>query len=229
MSKWSEAKVTAVHPAAEGLTSLELDLRGTPLAGTHRQPGQYVSLALEGVGVGLFAIASAPHADARFEFLIKGGSPLAEALRQLQPGSKVRVSLPAGKGFPIARAEGKNLLLFATGSGISAIRSVIQSVLQNRSDYGQISLYFGARTPTAFAYQRELETWQREGIQVFRIVSRPGESRWKGLTGYIQSHLSELNVDNAVAFLSGQPAMVEEVTRALTQRGLPREDIYLNF
>lgn len=229
MSKWSEAKVTAVHPAAEGLTSLELDLRGTPLAGTHRQPGQYVSLALEGAGVGLFAIASAPHADARFEFLIKRGSPLAEALRQLQPGSKVKVSLPAGKGFPIARAEGKNLLLFATGSGISSIRSVIQVVRQNRSDYGQICLYFGARTPTAFAYERELESWQREGIQVFRIVSRPGESGWKGLTGYIQSHLGELNVDNAVAFLSGQPAMVEEVTRALIQRGLPQENIYLNF
>jgi NAD(P)H-flavin reductase len=229
MSKWSEAKVTAVHPAAEGLTSLELDLRGTPLAGTHRQPGQYVSLSLEGVGTGLFAIASAPHADARFEFLIKRGSPLSDALRLLQPGSKVRVSLPAGQGFPIAKAEGKNLLLFATGSGISSIRSVIHFVRQDRSDYGRISLYFGARTPNSFAYERELETWQREGIQVFRIVSQPGESGWKGLTGYIQSHLGELNVDNAVAFLSGQPAMVEEVTRALMQRGLPRQNIYLNF
>ncbi len=229
MSKWSEAKVTAVHPAAEGLTSLELDLRGTALAGTHRQPGQYVSLSLEGLGAGLFAIASAPHADARFEFLIKRGSPLADALRQLQPGSKVRVSLPAGKGFPIAKAEGKNLLLFATGSGISSIRSVIHFVRQDRSDYGRISLYFGARTPTSFAYGRELETWQREGIQVFRIVSQPGESGWKGLTGYIQSHLGELSVENAVAFLSGQPAMVEEVTRALMQRGLPRENIYLNL
>jgi NAD(P)H-flavin reductase len=229
MSKWSEAKVTAVHPAAEGLTSLELDLRGTPLAGTHRQPGQYVSLSLDGVGAGLFAISSAPHADARFEFLIKRGSPLSDALRQLQPGSKVRVSLPAGKGFPIAKAEGKNLLLFATGSGISSIRSVIHFVRQDRSDYGRISLYFGARTPNSFAYERELETWQREGIQVFRIVSQPGESGWKGLTGYIQSHLGELNVDNAVAFLSGQPAMVEEVTRALMQRGLPRQNIYLNF
>jgi NAD(P)H-flavin reductase len=229
MSKWYQATVTAVHPAAEGLTSLELDLGGTPLAATHRQPGQYVSLSLEEAGVGLFAIASAPHADARFEFLIKRGSPLTEALRRLQPGSKVRVSLPAGKGFPISRAEGKNLLLFATGSGISAIRPVIQVVRQNRSGYGRIALYFGARTPAAFAYEKELEAWKGEGIQVFRIVSRPGESGWKGLTGYIQSHLGELNVDNAIAFLSGQEAMVEEVTRALMGRGLPREDIYLNF
>src|SRR5229473_6031019 len=228
MSRWYEAKVSAVHPAAEGLTSIELDLKGTPLAGTHQMPGQYVTLGMEGVGRGTFAIASPPEESRNFEFLVKGGSPLADALRRARPGTKVQISLPAGKGFPLDRAIGKNLLLFATGSGISAIRSVIQSVLQNRSDYGQISLYFGARTPTAFAYQRELETWEREGIQVFRIVSRPGESRWKGLTGYIQSHLSELNVDNAVAFLSGQPAMVEEVTRALTQRGLPRENIYLN-
>src|SRR5260370_4871766 len=156
MSKWSEAKVTAVHPAAEGLTSIALDLRGAPLAGTHRQPGQYVSLSLEGVGAGLFAIASAPHADARFEFLIKRGSPLADALRLLQPGSKVRVSLPAGQGFPIAKAEGKNLLLFATASGISSIRSVIHFVRQDRSDYGPLSRSSAPPTPTSFSHHPHL-------------------------------------------------------------------------
>ena len=228
MSKWYEAKVSAVHPAADGLTSLELDVGGTPLAGAHREPGQYVGVSLQTVGEGLFAIASAPGSDATFELLIKAGPPLAEALGQLKPGQAVRLTAPTGKGFPVESARGKNLLLFATGSGISAIRSVILFIRRHRRDYGNVRLYFGARTPTAFAYEGELDAWQSEGIEVFRTVSRPRQSGWRGLTGYVQSHLSDLNVDNAIAFLCGQRTMVSDVTNALIARGLRREDIYLN-
>ena len=213
MSEWYEAKVSAVHPAADGLTSLELDVSGTPLAGSHREPGQYVGVSLEALG----------------QLLIKQGPPLAEALGQVQPGQIIRVTMPTGKGFPVEKAQGKNLLLFATGSGISAIRSVILFIRRHRHDYGNVRLYFGARTPTAFAYESELDAWQREGIEVVKIVSRPGESGWKGLTGYVQSHLADVSVDNAIAFLCGQRAMVADVTRALNHRGLQRDDIYLNF
>lgn len=229
MSRWYEAKISAVHPAAEGLTSIELDLKGTPLAGTHQMPGQYVTLGMAGVGQGTFAIASSPDEGRNFEFLVKGGSPLADALRGARPGTKVQISLPAGKGFPLDRASGKNLLLFATGSGISAIRSVIEWVRGHRSDFGRVYLYFGARTPGAFAYEAELAEWEKTGIEVIRSVSQPGESGWKGLTGYIQNHIGELNVENAVAFLCGQKSMVADVTRALRQRGVSPKDIHLNF
>jgi NAD(P)H-flavin reductase len=229
MSRWYEAEVSAVNPAAEGLTSIELDLKGTPLAGTHQIPGQYVTLGMAGVGQGTFAIASAPDEGRNFEFLVKGGSPLTDALRGARPGTKVQISLPTGKGFPLDRAVGKNLLLFATGSGISAIRSVIEWVRGHRSDFGRVYLYFGARTPGAFAYEAELAQWEKTGIEVFRSVSQPGESGWKGLTGYIQNHLGELDVKNAVAFLSGQKSMVADVTRALRRRGVSPEDIHLNF
>src|SRR5262249_40338753 len=229
MSDWYQAKVSAVHTAADGLTSLELDVSGTKLAGSHREPGQYVAVSLEPLGQGLFAIASAPGPAARFELLIKEGPALANALAQLEPGTTVKVAMPGGKGFPVERARGKNLLLFATGSGISAIRSVILFIRRHRDDFGAVRLYFGARTPTAFAYEGELDAWQSEGIEVVRSVSRPGESGWKGLTGYVQSHLSDVNIDNAIAFLCGQRAMVADVTRALISRGLRRDDIYLNF
>jgi len=229
MSEWYQAKVFAVHPAADGLTSLELDVRGTPLTGSHREPGQYVGVSLDALGQGLFAIASEPGPAATFELLIKEGPPLAEALGQLKPGQTVRVTMPTGKGFPVEKAKGKNLLLFATGSGISAIRSVVLFIRRHRDDYGNVRLYFGARTPTAFAYKNELDIWENEGIEVVRTVSRPGESGWKGLTGYVQSHLSDLSVDNAIAFLCGQRKMVADVSRALTHRGLRRENIYLNL
>jgi NAD(P)H-flavin reductase len=230
MNDWHSTTVATVLPAAEGLTELVLDIGGTPLVGAHRTPGQYVRLALPGVGEGLFAIASPPEPFAtRWEFLLKGGGPLPDALMRLEPGAEVRSTRPEGRGFPLALARGKDLLLFATGSGISPIRSVIESIRGERSVYGRVTLFFGARTPQAFAYEDELHHWEEAGIRVVRTVSQPGVSGWQGLTGYVQAHLGEESVDGALAFVCGQSGMVQGVIDALRTRGLPREAIHLNY
>jgi NAD(P)H-flavin reductase len=64
MPDWHPATVAQSSPAADGLTDLVLDIEGTPLVGTHRQPGQYVRLRLPGLQEGLFAIASPPEPQA---------------------------------------------------------------------------------------------------------------------------------------------------------------------
>jgi NAD(P)H-flavin reductase len=230
MNDWHPTTVAAVLPAAEGLTELVLDIGGTPLVGTHRTPGQYVRLALPEVGEGMFAIASAPEPfSTRWEFLLKGGGPLADALMRLEPGAEVRSTRPEGRGFPLVLARGKDLVLFATGSGISPIRSVIESIRAERSAYGRVTLFFGARTPQAFAYEDELHQWEAAGIRVVRTVSQPGASGWQGLTGYVQAHLGEESVEGALAFVCGQSGMVQGVMDALRTRGLPREAIHLNY
>ena len=148
---------------------------------------------------------------------------------KLEPGAQVQSRRPEGRGFPLVQARGRNLLLFATGSGISPIRSVIESVRQERSAYGRVTLYFGARTPQAFAYEDELQHWEAAGIRVVRTVSQPGASGWQGLTGYVQAHLGEVPVEDTLAFVCGQSGMVQGVMDALRTRGLPREAIHLNY
>ncbi|MFY0563649.1 NAD-binding oxidoreductase [Archangium lansingense] len=230
MNDWHPTTVAAVLPAAEGLTELVLDIGGTPLVGTHRTPGQYVRLALPELGEGMFAIASPPEPfGTRWEFLLKGGSPLVDALVKLQPGARVNSKRPEGRGFPLGHARGGNLLLFATGSGISPIRSVIESIRQERSAYGRVTLYFGARTPLAFAYEDEFHHWEAADIRVVRTVSQPGASGWQGLIGYVQAHLGEEPVEDSLAFLCGQSGMVQGVIDALRARGLAREAIHLNY
>jgi sulfhydrogenase subunit gamma (sulfur reductase) len=231
MSDWQTAKVLSKRRAADGLVHLILDVEGTPLAGAHAVAGQYVKLTLEGHKEAFFALASAPGED-RFELLLKTGAPLADAVVALADGATVQISAPAGKGFPLDQAEGKQLLLFATGSGISPIRSVVSQVRLERAAFGPVTLFFGVRTPSNFAFEDEFHEWEAEGIKVVRTVSQPGASGWKGLTGYVQTHLTELgegDLSGAVAFLVGQKAMVQGVTEALLRRGMKRESVFLNF
>lgn len=230
MTERFEAKVRQTRPAAAGLIELGLDVRGTGVEESYRRPGQYVALGAPGGEEALFAIASPPGGrEGRLAFLIKRGSPTADALAALGPGQLVRISRAGGPGFPIELAEGKDVLLFATGSGIGAVRSVVGVLVRDRRRYGKITLYFGARTPDAFAYAHEFDTWRSAGIDVVPTVSRPGSSGWEGLTGYVQSHVPEGRLDQEVAFVCGQRDMVRGVTRALVARGLPAQRVYLNF
>lgn len=230
MTEWYPATLVARSPAAEGLTDLTLDVTHTALAATHQHPGQYVHVRLPGHEEALFAIASPPGATGQWDLLVKEGSGLPHALIHLPLGSDVEVSRPQGRGFPLELARGKDVLLFATGSGISPIRSVIESIRRERQVYGQVTLYFGARTPGAFAYTRDIEHWERSGVRVVRTVSQPGASGWQGLTGYVQAHLAEEPLaPGTEAFLCGQQEMVQGVIQALEARGLPASAIHQNF
>src|SRR5262249_52070314 len=151
-----------------------LDVAGTPLVGAHLHPGQYVKLAVPGHEGSFFAIASAPEPNGdRFELLIKRGTVLADALADSSVGTSVRVSAPLGKGFPLTEAHNKNVLLVATGSGISPIRSLIGSIRSDRVSYRDVTLYWGARTPKSFAYEEEWAAWEHDQIRIVRTVSKP--------------------------------------------------------
>jgi NAD(P)H-flavin reductase len=229
MSRWHQGRLLAVRPAAAGLWSVRVDVTGTTLEGAHALPGQYVMLCIEDFPACVLAIASAPEEGGRtFEFLVKEGNETVDRLVQAEAGTPVKLGAPSGPGFPLEQAAGRRVLLFATGSGISAIRSLIGAIVRDRARYGEVTLYFGARSPRAFAYRDELEDWERSGIRVVRTISQPDRESWQGTTGYVQSHLEDTSLTDAVAFVCGQQEMVDGVREALLQRGMQESNIFLN-
>jgi NAD(P)H-flavin reductase len=230
MSDLHEATLTTSRPAADGLAALSVDVAGTPLVGSHANAGQYVKLALPGYDASYFAIASAPSTDgSRFDLLVKRTPGLAGALAEAPAGSKVMLSTPLGKGFPLERANGKNVLLIATGSGISPIRSAIEALRKDRAKVRDVTLYWGARTPRSFPYEDEWIGWEKDDIRLVRTVSQPSPGEWSGPTGYVQAHLDGEPLEDTVAFLVGQKAMVEAAIAVLEKRGLTREHAFTNY
>src|SRR5262245_50685805 len=126
MTDWLDARVASISPAAEGLVHVSLDV-SREVAASHTAPGQYVKLEKDGLGESFFAIASRPNPTGdRFDFLLKSGSALADAIAALAPGDVIHTTVAQGKGFPLDRAHGCDVVLVATGSGISPVRSLIQ-------------------------------------------------------------------------------------------------------
>jgi CDP-4-dehydro-6-deoxyglucose reductase len=121
-------------------------------------------------------------------------------------------------------------LLFATGSGITPIRALIQHLVERREEIGRVTLLYGQRAEADFAYRREHADWERANIQVVLYCSRAGAD-WRGRQGHIQQALEDFKapLTDTVAYLAGLPAMIASTKEQLAARGIPPGQLHLNF
>src|SRR5262249_22070955 len=114
--------------------------------------------------------------------------------------------------------------------GVGPMRAVIQAVLASRRDFKDVVLFHGQRSQKDFAFAREHDEWQKEGVGIVRVVSRDEEGAPR-LAGYVQHALLEHRPDvgDADAFLAGMKGMLAPVTESLLALGMPRERIFTNF
>lgn len=224
---FSDVPILAVTDETEDLRLLRLALGGA--ARTYTMPGQYVKIQQDGKE-SYFALASAPGAEAAEILVRRAASGVAASLWGKRAGDAVPVSAPGGKGFPMAQAQGRDLILVAAGSGVGPMRAVIQWVLAHRGDFGGVTLFYGQRAHDHFAFAREQAAWEAGGVRVVKITSRD-EAGEKRLAGYVQHAIADAKpeVGNAVAFLAGMKEMIAPVTEALEQLGMPRDRVFMNF
>ncbi|OVA14235.1 Phenol hydroxylase reductase [Macleaya cordata] len=238
---WTQAPLIVLQKAAESLFHITIDVSDSPdLISSHTRPGQYLQLRLPEVEKPSFlAIASPPSLSSskgEFEFLVKSVSgSTAELLCGLNEGDVVELSPVMGKGFDIDQIsppeEFPNVFIFATGSGISPIRSLIESGF-SASKRPDVWLYYGARNLQRMAYQDRFKDWESSGVKVVPVLSQP-EDRWKGERGYVQAAFARakhiFNPLSTGAVLCGQKQMAEEVTSVLVAEGVSTEKILKNF
>uniref|UniRef100_A0A5B7BBN4 FAD-binding FR-type domain-containing protein n=1 Tax=Davidia involucrata TaxID=16924 RepID=A0A5B7BBN4_DAVIN len=238
---WTPAPLTAVDPAAESLFHVTIDVSDSPdLAASHTLAGQYLQLRLPDAAKPSFlAIASPPSlaaARGQFEFLVKSvAGSTAELLCGLRKGDVVELSQVMGGGFDTDQisppADYPTVLIFATGSGISPIRSLIESGFSanKRSD---VRLYYGARNLQRMAYQDRFKDWESSGVKIVPVLSQPDDN-WTGEHGYVQAAFARakkfFSPQGTGAVLCGQKQMTEEVTSILVADGVSSEKILKNF
>jgi len=232
---WTDNTVATISDAADGLKAITI----VPPAGVpdgYVTPGQYVQIRQPGAEkAGFFAIASAPGADGPFEFLIKetppsDWSPGTGWLTGAEAGAELQMSQVMGGGFKTGGdvLDGvDSVLLFAAGSGISPIRSTIESeVLKGKS----VKLYYGAQTPAQMAYSDLFAGWEKLGVEVTPVISKPDGTDWEGKTGYVQDVAKADGVPaNCAMLLCGMKGMAEGVKALAAESGVAEDKVLTNF
>ena len=115
-------------------------------------PGQFVMLSLPHCGEAPFSFSSSPTRPGVFSLSIRKAGKLTSAAQDLRPGDMVGVRGPYGRPFPLDDLRGGDLLFVAGGIGMAPLRSVLEYCVDNRDDYGSITLLYGCRHPGEFCF-----------------------------------------------------------------------------
>jgi NAD(P)H-flavin reductase len=193
----------------------------------HFHPGQFLELSVFGYGEAPFCIASSPTRPEALETTVRRTGQLTDALHKLGEGDEVGVRGPFGNGFNVEAAHGKDLLFVAGGIGLPPLRSLIWNVLDERSRFGNVTILYGARTPTDLVYKQELNEWgKRSDVETHVTVdaSQPG---WTGAVGVVPSLFKKaiFRPESTLAYVCGPPIMIRIAIQDLLALGFKEEAI----
>lgn len=196
-------------------------------------PGQFAELSLLGVGEAPFGIASSPTEEDYLLFTVKKTGTVTSELHDSEPGRKIGIRGPLGNSLPWERMKGKNLVIVGGGFAFTTLRSVIVYMMneENRGDYGNIKVVYGAKAPGEFLYRKQLSRWrQSPDIDLTLTIDRPADD-WDGKVGLIPSVLKDENPSsvNSIVLVCGPPVMIHFTIPVLLELGFRKENIMLSL
>jgi ferredoxin/flavodoxin---NADP+ reductase len=208
-------------------------------------PGQYATLCVQEPDGKRYerpySIASAPF-ESEVEFFLElvPGGEMTPRLYNLQVGDELLVRKSAKGRFTLDTQSGRaNHLLVCTVTGVAPFVSYARA-LQKLSREGKFSgehklfVLNGASHSDEFGYCPELQKVAVEvpWLQYVPSVSRPWEdTSWTGETGRVDditrkyADMWGLNASNTVAYLCGNPEMIEHVKGILRRVGFQKEQL----
>jgi NAD(P)H-flavin reductase len=218
-------RITGVRRETHDVVTFEFDASRFAF-----QPGQFNMLYLFGVGEVAVSISGDP-TDGPLEHTMRAVGSVTRPMTCLASGDTLGVRGPYGSRWPIGDAEGCDLLVVAGGVGLPSLRPVILHALRHRERFGRLFLLYGARTPEDLVYRHELTRWELREPGFVRCIVDYASADWPGRVGVVPELVDQVPLDpvRTVAMICGPEVMMRFAVRALTQRGLPFERIYVSL
>lgn len=165
---------------------------------------------------------------------VQGGAFSTFANDNLRPGDVLEAMSPMGKFYTeIDPNNAKSYLGFAGGSGITPILSILKTVLVRESD-SQFTLVYANRAPNTIMFREELEDLKNRFMGRFTIlhVLESGDQDIDLFSGRVDgakcASLFRHWIDIArvdTAFICGPEPMMLEISAALEEHGMSKNDI----
>jgi ring-1,2-phenylacetyl-CoA epoxidase subunit PaaE len=208
--------------------------------------GQYITLKLNLNGEELrrsYSICSSPFDGDDLRVAIKkvnGGRVSNYINADLKAGDRLEVMTPMGNFYSELNATNhKNYVLFAGGSGITPMMSIIKAVFDKEPN-SKISLFYGNLNESATIFKGELDSLSSqyaEKLKVYYIFDKPENTNWPALqTGIMDQAKVNALIENHVGlnyhnefFICGPTPMMDNVRMVLEKLQIKKESIHVEY
>ncbi len=193
-------------------------------------PGQFCEFSILGKGESPFGIASSPTEEDILKFTVNRTGSVTNEIHYLQEGDIVGIRGPLGNWYPVEKFKGQDVVIIGGGFAFTTLRSLLVYMLENRKDYGKITVIYGARNPDLFIYKDEIKEWEkRDDLTLHLTIDNPVKG-WNKLTGFVPTVTKEVSFDpTSWCVVCGPPIMIKYTLPVLTEIGFPDEKIYTSL
>ncbi|WP_426286485.1 FAD-binding oxidoreductase [Luteibacter sp. E-22] len=160
------------------------------------------------------------------------GGAATKLLGGLEQGGTIDASGPYGRFCLMEADRNQRYILIATGTGVTPYRAMLPQMEALMAGRGcRFVLLYGARNEGELLYGEEFEAFARthEGFTFHPCLSRGARPnpRPHDRLGYVQDMLAELEPsgETDIAYLCGNPNMVDAAFAALKEHGLAVQQI----
>jgi NAD(P)H-flavin reductase len=220
--------LVGVTDMADGIKFFQIALTGD---GFDYEPGQFAFISAFGVGEAPFGLASTVARTSALEFAVNRVGTVTAALHNLEPGAVVGVRGPLGNSFPMSGMKGKDIVVLGGGIGGAPLRPVIHTILDNRADYGCLTILWAARSPSLLVFTDEYEAWRAAPDTELHLTVDEADTAWVGNVGLITELLEQVSPspENALAIICGPPVMIKFVILGLKKLGFTDEQMIMTL
>ncbi|WP_353778134.1 2Fe-2S iron-sulfur cluster-binding protein [Winogradskyella sp. 3972H.M.0a.05] len=249
MSKFYQLKVLETKQQTQDSVSVSFDVPHDLYETFNYKPGQYLTLKFNLNGEEVrrsYSLCSTPVLEEPLQVGVKrveNGLVSNHINDHVSAGSVVQVMPPDGRFFADVKKDNyKTYYLFAAGSGITPILSILKTVLLTE-EKSFVHMIYGNRNQDSIMFKDELNTLQEEykdRLALVHTLSKPKSSFWSSKQkmehrkGRVDSDAVKWFVDefppyaqNAEYFICGPGTMIENTKQALQNIDVPEERIHI--
>lgn len=222
-------RVSITRVETHDTVTLELEPDGEEVTGF--APGQFAMLYVLGVGEVPISVSGEVMSPGRLVHTVRAVGATTAALCAMRPGDAVGVRGPFGRGWPLAGAEGRDVVVIAGGLGLAPLRPVVGHVLTHRERFGELTVLYGARTPAGVLYRGDLGRWRERLGTALEVTVDAADPSWRGRVGVVTTLVGSATFDpgSATAMLCGPEVMMRFTVAALRERGLTDANIHVSL
>ena len=190
-------------------------------------PGQFVEVSLAGIGEAPISISSTPTQRGwSWSSVTSAPDPRVHKLDAGTLGVRGLMARPTPLNRPRAKT---GLRLRRHRAGAAAVVHPIR--LDNRTDYGKVTVLLGTKCYDMRLFREEIAMWmERKDMCVMETIDEAHDC-WNGNVGVVTTLIPKIEneLPNSLVMVCGPPVMYKFVLMALAEADVPQNNIFVNL